>query len=86
MIDSALRDGTSKVFAVHLTQMASYEIADLRLGKKIEALREEAVTLYKQINRYVYGAPTATRTAHHPSASPRATSTRPVPRACSSSS
>ena len=58
VIDSALRDGSSKVFAAHLTQLDSYEIADLRLGKKTEALLDEAVTLHKQLDRYAYGAPT----------------------------
>jgi hypothetical protein len=57
VIDSALRNGSSKVFAAPLTQLDSYEIADLRLGKKTEALLEEAVKLYKQLDRYAYGAP-----------------------------
>jgi ParB/RepB/Spo0J family partition protein len=57
VIDSALRSGSSKVFAAHLTQLDSYEIAYLRLGKKTEALLEEAATLHKQIDRYAYGAP-----------------------------
>jgi hypothetical protein len=57
VIDSALRNGSSKVFAAHLTQLDSYEIADLRLGKKTEALLDEAATLYKQLDRYTYGAP-----------------------------
>jgi ParB/RepB/Spo0J family partition protein len=48
VIDSALRNGSSKVFAAHLAQLDSYEIADLRLGKKTEALLEEAATLHKQ--------------------------------------
>ena len=56
VIDSALRNGSSKVFAAHLTQLDSYEIADLRLGKKIEALLDEAGTLHKQVDRYAYGA------------------------------
>ena len=57
VIDSALRNGSSKVFAAHLTQLDSYEIADLRLGKKTEALLDEAATLHKQLDRYAYGAP-----------------------------
>ena len=52
MIDSALRDGSSKVFAAHLAQLDSYEIAGLRLGKKTEALLEEAATVRKQLDRY----------------------------------
>jgi hypothetical protein len=46
------------VFAAHLTQLDSYEIADLRLGKKTETLLDEAATLHKQLDRYAYGAPT----------------------------
>lgn len=57
VIDSALRSSSSKVFAAHLNQLDSYEIADLRLGKKTEALLEEAATLHKQLDRYAYGAP-----------------------------
>ena len=57
VIDSALRSSSSKVFAAHLAQLDSYEIADLRLGKKTEALLEEAATLHKQLDRYAYGAP-----------------------------
>jgi hypothetical protein len=52
VIDSALRSGSSKVFAAHLTQLDGYEIADLRLGKKMEALLDEAATLHKQLDRY----------------------------------
>jgi ParB/RepB/Spo0J family partition protein len=58
VIDSALRNGSSKVFAAHLTQLDGYEIGDLRLGKKTEALLDEAATLHKQLDRYTYGAPT----------------------------
>jgi ParB/RepB/Spo0J family partition protein len=57
VIDSALRNSSSKVFAAHLTQLDSYEIADLRLGKKTEVLLDEAATLHKQLDRYAYGAP-----------------------------
>ena len=57
VIDSALRSSSAKVFAAHLAQLDSYEIADLRLGKKTDALLEEAATLHKQVDRYAYGAP-----------------------------
>jgi hypothetical protein len=57
VIDSALRSGSSKVFAAHLTQLDGYEIADLRLGKKTEALLDEAATLHKRLDRYAYGGP-----------------------------
>ena len=78
VIDSALRSGSSKVFAAHLTQLDSYEVADLRLGKKTEALLDEAATLHKKLDRYAYGAPAV--------GSPRATSTKPALPECSSSS
>jgi hypothetical protein len=78
VIDSALRNGSSKVFAAHLTQLDSYEIADLRLGKKMEALLDEAATLHKQLDRYEYGAPSI-RFCESDVA-------RPALRACSSSS
>jgi ParB/RepB/Spo0J family partition protein len=58
VIDSALRNGSSKVFAAHVTQLDGYEIADLRLGKKTEAMLDEAATLHKQLDRYSYSAPT----------------------------
>ena len=57
VLDSALREGSRKVFAAHLNQLDSYEIAELRLGKKIEALLEEAATLHKKLDRYAYGTP-----------------------------
>jgi ParB/RepB/Spo0J family partition protein len=57
VIDSALRDGSSKVFAAHLSQVDSYEIEGLRLGKKTDALLEEAGQLHKQIDRHAYGTP-----------------------------
>jgi len=57
VIDSALRNGSSKVFAAHLTQIDGYEIADLRLGKTMEALLDEAARLHKQLDRYAYGGP-----------------------------
>ena len=58
VIDSALPNGLSKVFAAHLTQLDSYEIAGLRLGTKSEALLDEAAMLHKQLDRYAYGGPT----------------------------
>jgi hypothetical protein len=57
VLDSALREGNRKVFAAHLSQLDSYEIAELRLGKRIEALLEEAATLHKKLDRYAYGTP-----------------------------
>jgi hypothetical protein len=57
VLDSALRQADAKVFAAHLSQVDSREIAELRLGKKIEELYVEAETLHKQIDRYAYGPP-----------------------------
>lgn len=57
VLDSALRQGNRKVFAAHLNQLDSYEIAELKLGKKTEALLEEAIGLHKQIDRYAYTTP-----------------------------
>ena len=52
MLDSALRSGDSKVFAAHLTYVAGYEVAELRLGKKAEAAYERAVELNRTLDRY----------------------------------
>ena len=57
VLDSALREQRPRVFAAHLIQVDSYELAQLRLGKKTEALVEEATALHKQLDRYAYGAP-----------------------------
>ena len=57
VLDSALRAGDGTVFAAHLSQLGSHEIAALRLGKRTEALLEEAATLHRQLDRYAYGPP-----------------------------
>ena len=57
-LGEALRHSASKVFAAHLDQIRSYDIEQLRLGKKIEALMVEAEKLHKQITEYAYGPPT----------------------------
>jgi hypothetical protein len=57
LLDAALRDARSGVFAAHLTRLDSHAIAGLKLGTKAEALLEEATRLHKQIDRYAYGAP-----------------------------
>ena len=57
VLDAALREtSASKVFAAHLGQVDSYELAALRLGKKTEALYERAVELTRQLDRYSHGA------------------------------
>jgi ParB family chromosome partitioning protein len=58
VLDAALRDGNSKAFAAHLDTLSGYDIAELRLGKKIDGVLEEAVQLHKQLDRYAYGLPT----------------------------
>jgi ParB/RepB/Spo0J family partition protein len=55
VIDSALRHGASKAFAAHLSQVDAHTLADLKLGKKIEALIGEANELHKKLDRYSYG-------------------------------
>ena len=57
VIDSALRDQRPGVFAQHLTQVDTYELPSLRLGKRTDELVEEATTLHKQLDRYSYGSP-----------------------------
>src|SRR5207248_761309 len=55
VLDSALREQRPGVFAAHLSQVDSYDLAQLRLGKKTEALVAEASALHKQLDRYAYG-------------------------------
>ena len=57
VLDSALRQGDVKVFAAHMSQVDSREIAELPLGKKTEELYAEGEKLHKQIDRYAYGPP-----------------------------
>ena len=55
VLDSALREGNSKVFAAHLGgRVNSHEIAELRLGKKAEAAYERAGELTRALDRYAY--------------------------------
>ena len=56
MLDSALREGNSKVFAAHLGgQLDGHEIAELRLGKKAEAAYERAgEAAPSELDRYAY--------------------------------
>ncbi len=57
VLECAIRQGDSKVFAAHLNQVDAHELAELRLGKKTDRLLEEAAGLHKQIDRYAYGSP-----------------------------
>jgi hypothetical protein len=54
VIDAALRDGHTTVFAAHLSQVDGHELAALKLGKKTDALYERAGELTKQLDRYAY--------------------------------
>ena len=54
MLDSALREGNSKVFAAHLGRVDSHDVAALRLGKKAEAAYERAKELTQALDRYAY--------------------------------
>jgi hypothetical protein len=56
VLDSVLRAGDSKVFAVWLGTVDDYDVRTLKLGKKAEANWERAVELTKQLDRYAYGA------------------------------
>ena len=56
VLDAALRDSGSKVFAAHLSRVDSHDVTALRLGKKTDALYEQAVELARQLDRYSYGA------------------------------
>jgi hypothetical protein len=58
VLDAAVREGDTKVFAQHLGHIDGYEIAQLRLGKKTEQLLEEATAMHKQLDRYAYSGPT----------------------------
>jgi hypothetical protein len=46
-----------KTFAAYLQSASSHEIAELRLGKKTEALYAEVEKLDRQLDRYAYGPP-----------------------------
>lgn len=57
VLDAALRAGDGKVFAAHLDTIRADAIAELRLGKKTDALYEQAATLHKQLDRHAWGPP-----------------------------
>ncbi|RKQ92976.1 ParB/RepB/Spo0J family partition protein [Solirubrobacter pauli] len=57
VLDSALRQTDTQVFAAHLSSIRADQIAELRLGKKADALYEQATKLHKQLDRQAYGAP-----------------------------
>src|SRR5829696_7710821 len=58
VLDAALtHSGNAKVFTAPLHSTSAHEIADLRLGKKTDALYVQAEKLHKQLDRYAYGPP-----------------------------
>src|SRR4051812_31836601 len=58
VLDAALHHaGDRTVFAAYLHSASAQEIAELRLGKKTEALYAQAEKLHKQLDRYAYGPP-----------------------------
>jgi hypothetical protein len=56
VLDAALRETDTKVFAAHLSRIDAHNLAGLRLGKNTEALYERAVELALQLDRYSHGA------------------------------
>jgi ParB/RepB/Spo0J family partition protein len=57
VLDSAMRDGEVKTFASYMDTVSSYEIAELRLGKRVEEQVAEAEKLHKQVTPHSYGPP-----------------------------
>jgi hypothetical protein len=57
VLDSAIREGKVKTFVSYMDTVSSYEVAELRLGKKVEEQFAEAEKLYKQATPYAYGPP-----------------------------
>jgi ParB/RepB/Spo0J family partition protein len=57
VLDAAMRESGEKTFAAYLDSVSSHAIAELRLGKKTEALYAEAEQLHRQLDRYAYGPP-----------------------------
>jgi ParB/RepB/Spo0J family partition protein len=54
----ALRNDRTQAFAAYLTTVDSYEIEDLRLGKKATAAYAECEELHRAVEQYAYGPPT----------------------------
>jgi ParB/Sulfiredoxin domain len=54
----ALRNERTQAFAAYLTTIGSYQIEDLRLGKKAIAAYAECAELHRAIEQYAYGPPT----------------------------
>jgi ParB/RepB/Spo0J family partition protein len=58
VLGHALRQAGSDVFAAHLATLGQHDVTGLRLGKKVEALYEEAEALHKKVDCHAYGPPT----------------------------
>jgi len=52
-----MRETGDKTFAAYLDSASSHVIAELRLGKKTDALYAEAEKLHRQLDRNAYGPP-----------------------------
>ena len=61
VLDTALRDGDSNVFAAQLSTVDDYDMRELKLGKKADRANGKAAELHKQLDRYA----TAARGAVH---------------------
>ena len=57
VLDAAMRETGEKTFAAYLDSASLHAIAELRLGKKTDALYAEAEKLHRQLDRYAYGPP-----------------------------
>jgi ParB/RepB/Spo0J family partition protein len=57
VLDSAIREGEVKTFVSYMDTVSPYEIAELRLGKKVEEQFAEAEKLYKQVTPRAYSPP-----------------------------
>jgi len=58
VIGQALRSASANgVFGAYLNDVHSSDLPGLRLGKKSDALVEEAEKLHRQLDRYAYGPP-----------------------------
>jgi len=69
VLDSALRQGDSKVSAAHLTQVDSYQLTGVKLGTKTEALYERQPRCTSSLTaaptgRQRSGSPTPRSTRH----------------------
>jgi ParB-like chromosome segregation protein Spo0J len=54
VLDAALRSTDAKVFAEHLGGVSSYELGQLKLGKKAQAQVERVQELSRVLDRYSY--------------------------------